>query len=38
MMIREGRLIDKKDFTYDVEEEDKTEFFATFFQKNITTL
>ena len=33
MMIREGRLIDKKDFTYDVEQEDKTEFFETFFKE-----
>lgn len=32
LMIREGRLIDKKDFTYEVEDEDRTEFFATFFK------
>lgn len=38
MMIREGRLIDKKDFTYDVEEEDKTEFFETFFKEYYNTL
>ena len=38
MMIREGRLIDKKHFTYDVEEEDKTEFFATFFKEYYNTL
>ncbi len=38
LMIREGRLIDKKDFTYDVEEEDRTEFFATFFKEYYTTL
>lgn len=40
MMIREGRLIDKKDFTYEVEEEDKTEFFETFFKEyyNILSL
>ena len=38
MMIREGRLIDKKDFTYEVEEEDKTEFFATFFKEYYNTL
>lgn len=38
MMIREGRLIDKKDFTYDVELEDKTEFFATFFKEYYNTL
>ncbi|MDE6139018.1 MAG: hypothetical protein K2F57_06070, partial [Candidatus Gastranaerophilales bacterium] len=37
-MIREGRLIDKKDFTYDVEEDDKTEFFATFFKEYYNTL
>ncbi len=38
MMIREGRLIDKKDFTYEVEEEDKTEFFETFFKEYYNTL
>lgn len=38
MMIREGRLIDKKDFTYEVEEEDKTEFFETFFKEYYKTL
>ncbi|MBE7713599.1 MAG: excinuclease ABC subunit UvrC [Cyanobacteria bacterium SIG26] len=38
MMIREGRLIDKKDFTYEVEESDKTEFFATFFKDYYNTL
>lgn len=38
MMIREGRLIDKKDFTYEVEAEDKTEFFATFFKEYYNTL
>lgn len=38
MMIREGRLIDKKGFTYEVEEEDKTEFFATFFKEYYNTL
>jgi len=32
LMIREGRLIDKKSFTYKVEEADKSEFFATFFK------
>ena len=32
LMIREGRLIDKKDFVYEVENEDKNEFFATFFK------
>lgn len=38
LMIREGRLIDKKDFTYEVEEEDRIEFFATFFKEYYTTL
>ena len=38
LMIREGRLIDKKDFVYEVEEEDKTEFFATFFKEYYSTL
>lgn len=38
MMIREGRLIDKKDFTYEVEEEDRTEFFETFFKEYYNTL
>ncbi len=31
MMIREGRLIDKKDFTYFVDNIDKTEYIETFF-------
>lgn len=38
LMIREGRLIDKKDFTYEVEQEDRTEFFATFFKEYYSTL
>ena len=38
LMIREGRLIDKKDFTYDVEAEDRLEFFATFFKEYYSTL
>ena len=38
MLIREGRLIDKKDFTYFVENEDKTEFFKTFFQEYYSSL
>ena len=38
LMIREGRLIDKKDFTYDVEAEDRSEFFATFFKDYYNTL
>ena len=38
LMIREGRLIDKKDFVYEVEEEDRTEFFATFFKEYYSTL
>ena len=32
MMVREGRLIDKKDFTYFVDNIDKTEYFETFFR------
>lgn len=38
LMVREGRLIDKKDFTYEVEETDRTEFFATFFKEYYSTL
>lgn len=38
LMIREGRLIDKKDFVYDVEEDDRTEFFETFFKEYYSTL
>ncbi len=38
MMVREGRLIDKKDFVYDVEEADRTEFFRTFFKEYYSTL
>ena len=38
MLIREGRLIDKKDFTYFVENEDKSEFFKTFFQEYYSSL
>ena len=38
LMIREGRLIDKKDFTYDIETEDRAEFFATFFKEYYNTL
>lgn len=38
LMIREGRLIDKKDFTYDVEAEYRSEFFATFFKDYYNTL
>ncbi|MBP3821246.1 excinuclease ABC subunit C [bacterium] len=38
MMIREGRLIDKKDFTFEVEEEDKIEYFETFFKEYYSTL
>ena len=36
MMIREGRLIDKKDFTYFVDNVDKTEYFETFFRDYYT--
>lgn len=38
LMIREGRLIDKKDFKYFVENEDKTEFFETFFKEYYSNL
>lgn len=38
MMIREGRLIDKKDFSYFVENIDKTEYFETFFRDYYTGL
>lgn len=38
LMVREGRLIDKKDFVYFVENEDRTEFFATFFKEYYNTL
>ena len=38
LMIREGRLIDKKDFIYDVESAEKTEFFETFFKEYYNTL
>jgi excinuclease ABC subunit C len=38
LMIRQGRLIDKKDFVYEVEDEDKTEFFATFFKEYYNSL
>lgn len=38
LMIREGRLIDKKDFTYFVEDADRIEFFETFFKEYYTNL
>jgi len=38
LMIREGRLIDKKDFTYFVEDADRVEFFETFFKEYYTDL
>ncbi|MBQ4114828.1 excinuclease ABC subunit UvrC [bacterium] len=38
MIIREGRLIDKKDFTYFVDNIDKTEYFETFFRDYYTNL
>lgn len=40
LMIREGRLIDKKDFTYFVEgaNEDRTEFLETFFKEYYSNL
>lgn len=33
LLIREGRLIDKKEFVYFIENEDRTEFFKTVFQE-----
>lgn len=38
LMIREGRLIDKKDFTYFVEDTDRVEFFETFFKEYYSNL
>lgn len=38
LMIREGRLIDKKDFTYEVENTDRVEFFETFFREYYSNL
>lgn len=38
MMIREGRLIDKKDFTYFVDNVNKTEYFEMFFREYYSTL
>lgn len=38
LMVREGRLIDKKDFVYEVEDEDRAEFFGTFFREYYNTL
>lgn len=38
LMIREGRLIDKKDFTYFIEVDDKIEFFETFFKEYYSNL
>jgi excinuclease ABC subunit C len=38
LMIREGRLIDKKDFTYTIENADKTEFLETFFKEYYSNL
>ena len=38
MMVREGRLIDKKDFTYFVDNVDKIEYFETFFRDYYTNL
>lgn len=38
LMIREGRLIDKKDFIYFVEDTDRIEFFETFFKEYYTAL
>src|SRR5574344_875454 len=38
LMVREGRLIDKKDFIYSVEDNDRTEFFETFFKEYYSSL
>lgn len=38
LMIREGRLIDKKDFKYFVEDADRIEMFETFFKKYYSNL
>lgn len=38
LLIREGRLIDKKEFVYYVENEDKTEYFKTVFQEYYSNL
>jgi len=38
LMIREGRLIDKKDYTYFVEKDDTTETFEMFFREYYTNL
>ncbi len=38
LLIREGRLIDKKDFTYFDENEDTTELFKTFFREYYSNL
>jgi excinuclease ABC subunit C len=38
LLVREGRLIDKKDFSYFEENVDKSEFFKTFFQEYYSTL
>lgn len=38
LMIREGRLIDKKDFTYTVEDVNRVEFFETFFREYYSNL
>ena len=38
MMIREGRLIDKKDFSYFVDSIDKIEYFESFFRDYYTNL
>lgn len=38
LMIREGRLIDKKDFSYVVEDADRVEYFETFFREYYSNL
>lgn len=38
LLIRQGKLIDKKDFTYIVESTEKSEFFETFFKEYYSNL
>lgn len=38
LMVREGRLIDKKDFVYEVETDERTEFFTAFFKEYYSML
>ncbi len=38
LLIREGRLIDKKDFTYEIQSQDLQEVFKTFFKEYYSNL